>query len=61
MSCPTNEITLNKPFTARLGEQWCLEQEDLRSNLDHLKTADAISPVLIAWAGRYVMAVSADL
>ncbi|HZV72044.1 MAG TPA: hypothetical protein VFG10_21055 [Saprospiraceae bacterium] len=55
-----NQITLNKPFTAKLDELWCLDQdhwsitfgpfvEDSRCNVQGIECV---------WAGRYVMAAT---
>ena len=57
-----NQITLNKPFTAKIAEQWCLEEtnwkitfgsfiEDSRCN---------VTGIECVWAGRYVMAATID-
>lgn len=55
-------ITLNKPFTAKIGEEWCLEAtgwsikfgpaiEDSRCN---------VPPIECIWAGRFVLAATID-
>jgi hypothetical protein len=55
-----NQIILNKPFTAKIAEQWCLDEtnwkitfgpfvEDSRCNVPQIECV---------WAGRYVMAVT---
>lgn len=57
-----SQMTLNKPFIARIGEQWCLEEtnwkitfgpflEDSRCN---------VTGIDCVWAGRYVMAATID-
>jgi len=57
-----NQITLNKPFIARIDEQWCLDEtnwkirfgpfiEDSRCN---------VTGIECVWAGRYVMAATID-
>ncbi len=57
-----NQITLNKPFTARISEQWCLDEanwkikfgpfiEDSRCNVPGIECF---------WAGRYVMAATIE-
>ena len=57
-----NQIILNKPFTARIAEQWCLDGanwkitfgpflEDSRCN---------VSGIDCVWAGRFVLAATID-
>ena len=54
-----NEINLNKPFTARLGESWCLESEDLE--IQFWNTVEDsrcnVPGIECVWAGRYVMSL----
>ncbi len=57
-----NEAQLNKPFTARIGEEWCLAQTDLKIKLDAMVEDSRcnVTNVECVWAGRYVMAVTID-
>jgi hypothetical protein len=53
-----NQITLNQPFTARIGETWCLPDESwditfgpyLEDSRCNVVNVDCV------WAGRYVLA-----
>lgn len=56
------ETQLNKPFTARIGEEWCLAQTDLKIKLDAMVEDSRcnVTNVECVWAGRYVMAVTID-
>jgi hypothetical protein len=55
-----NEINLNKPFTARLGERWCLESENLEINFGPFVEDSRcnVPGIECIWAGRYVMATT---
>ena len=55
-----NEAHLNKPFTARIGEEWCLAQTDWKMKLDAVVEDSRcnVTNVDCVWAGRYVMAVT---
>ncbi|HSF88759.1 MAG TPA: hypothetical protein VLA46_05030 [Saprospiraceae bacterium] len=57
-----NEAQLNKPFTAKIGEVWCLAQTDWKMKLDAVVEDSRcnVTNVDCVWAGRYVMAVSID-
>jgi hypothetical protein len=52
-----NEITPGQPFTARLGEQWCLEQENLKITFGPFieDSRCNVPGIECVWAGRYVM------
>jgi hypothetical protein len=57
---PCNTITLNKSFTARVGEQWCIPSNDwnitfgpiLEDSRCNLPDIDCI------WGGRFVMSAT---
>lgn len=57
-----NEAQLNKPFTARIGEEWCLTGTDWKIKLDGVVEDSRcnVPNIECVWAGRYVMAVTID-
>ena len=57
-----NEITLNQTFTAKINEQWCLEDADLKIRFGpFLEDSRCNVPNIdCVWAGRYVMGTTID-
>ncbi|MDZ4747494.1 MAG: hypothetical protein SH808_03350 [Saprospiraceae bacterium] len=57
-----NEVHLNKPFTAKIGEQWCLTQSDWKMKFDAIieDSRCNVTNIDCVWAGRFVMAVTID-
>ena len=55
-----NQALLNKPFVAKIGEEWCLAQTDWKMKLDAVVEDSRcnVTNIDCIWAGRYVMAVS---
>ena len=57
-----NTITLNKPFTARIGEQWCIPSSDWKITFGPMKEDSRcnVANVQCVWAGKYVMGATID-
>ena len=57
-----HETQLNKPFTARIGEEWCIAGTDWKMKLNAVVEDSRcnVPNVECVWAGRYVMAVTID-
>ena len=57
-----NQAILNKPFVAKIGEEWCLSQTDWKMKLDAVVEDSRcnVTNVDCVWAGRYVMAVTIE-
>jgi hypothetical protein len=55
-----NQIILNKPFTARIAEQWCLDETNLKITFGPFieDSRCNVPQIECVWAGRYVMAVT---
>lgn len=55
-------ITLNTPFTARISEQWCIEEADWKITFGPMieDSRCNVDGILCVWAGRYVMAATID-
>lgn len=59
---PCNTITLNKPFTARIGEQWCIPSTDWKITFGPMieDSRCNVPNIECIWAGRFVMATTID-
>ena len=57
-----NTITLNKPFTARIGEQWCIPSTDWKITFGPVVEDSRcnVPNIECIWAGRFVMGASID-
>lgn len=57
-----NQAVLNKSFTAKIGEEWCLAGTDWKMKLDAVVEDSRcnVTNVDCVWAGRCVMAVTID-
>lgn len=57
-----SQITLNKPFIARINEQWCLEETNWKIKFGpYLEDSRCnVTGIECIWAGRYVMAATID-
>lgn len=57
-----NEAQLNKPFTAKIGDEWCLVGTDWKIKLNDVVEDSRcnVPNVECIWAGRYVMSVTID-
>ncbi|MEP6646780.1 MAG: hypothetical protein ABJC12_06805 [Saprospiraceae bacterium] len=55
-----NQITLNKPFTAKIGELWCLDQENLSIRFGPVieDSRCNVTNIDCVWAGRFVLAAT---
>jgi len=54
------EITLNKPFTAKIGEEWCVPQSGWSINFGPVIEDSRCNVVNVEciWAGQFVMATT---
>lgn len=57
-----NPITLNKTFTAKLNEDWCIEETDWKIHFGPFieDSRCNVPNIDCVWAGRYVMAATID-
>ena len=57
-----NSITLNETFTAKIGEEWCLEAENWKIKFGPFVEDSRcnVPGIQCIWAGRYVMAATID-
>lgn len=57
-----HEAQLNKPFTAKIGDEWCLAGTDWKIKFDDVVEDSRcnVPNIECVWAGRYVMAVTID-
>jgi len=55
-------ITLNKSFTARIGEQWCIPSSNWKIAFGPMMEDSRcnVANVECVWAGRYVMAATIE-
>ncbi len=55
-----NQITLNETFTAKIGEEWCLDAADWKITFGPLieDSRCNVPGIQCIWAGRYVMAAT---
>ena len=60
LSC--NEFKLNKPFTAKIADQWCLEGAPLKITFGPMLEDSRcnVENIPCVWAGRYVLAATID-
>jgi hypothetical protein len=60
LSCNTFE--LNKPFTAKISQDWCLEGSDLKITFGPFieDSRCNVEGIECIWAGRYVMGATID-
>lgn len=55
-----NQITINKPFIAKVDEQWCLDDWKIRFGPIQEDSRCNVVDVECVWAGRFVMAAEID-
>ena len=59
---PCNTIKLNKNFTARIGEQWCIPSTDWKITFGPMLEDSRcnVPNIECIWAGRFVMSATVD-